>query len=107
MEIAMLSALQSRPRRGGLAATACVALIGATASAAHSNPPECPPPFGTWTLEEGLVRYAGFYTEEEIRAGFAGVDRNGNGVICSSIRPADDRFYPLQIVVDDHVRDEP
>jgi hypothetical protein len=76
------------------------ALIPASASAA---PPACPTAFGTWTLEEGLVRYAGFYTEEELRAGFAEIDRNGNGIICY-MRPADDRFYPQQNLIDDLIR---
>jgi hypothetical protein len=102
----LLSAVQSRPCRGVLAATACVALLGVTAAAAHSTPPQCPTPFGTWTLEEGLVRYAGFYTEEEIRSGFAALDRNGNGIICY-LRPADDREYPLQVLIDDLVLDQP
>jgi hypothetical protein len=104
MEVAMLSALHSpRPSRGVVAATACVVLLGATASAAQSAPnkaPECPPPFGTWTVEQGLVRYAGFYTEQEIRSGFAELDTNGNGIICF-MRPADDRFFPLQLLIDD------
>lgn len=99
-----LSALQSRPRRGALAATACVVLLGATASAAHAKSPQCPTAFGTWTVEEGLVRYAGYYTEEELRAGFAALDTNGNGVICY-MRPADDRAYPLQVLIDDLVQD--
>ena len=87
-----------------MAATACADLLGATASTAHSKPPQCPPPFGTWTVEQGLVRYAGYYTEEELRSGFAALDRNGNGIICY-FRPANDRFYPLQNFVDDHVLD--
>ena len=37
------------------------------------------------------MRYAGFYTEQEIRSNFAALDTNGNGIICF-IRPANDRF---------------
>ena len=100
----MLSSVRSqRPRRGVVATTACIALLGATGSAAQSSsggPPVCPPANDIWTLEDGLVRYAGYYTEEEIRAGFAVHDVNGNGILCNMIW-ANDRFYPLQLLFDD------
>lgn len=52
------------------------------------------------TLEQALVHYADDYSEEEIRAGFALHDKNGNGYFCYST-PAFDRFYPLVNYVDD------
>lgn len=100
----MLSSVRSqRPRRGVVATTACIALLGATASAAQASstaPPVCPPPNDIWTLEDGLVRYAGYLTEEEIRSGFAEHDVNGNGILCRMIL-AYDRFYPFQLLFDD------
>jgi len=33
-------------------------------------------------LEYVLQRYAGYYTEEEIRSNFAAHDVNGNGLLC-------------------------
>lgn len=100
----MLSSLrQSRPRRGLVAAAACAALLGATAPGAQSapnDPPVCPPAYTVQTLEDALVRYAGFQTEREIRSGFAEHDVNGNGIVRA--RPfARDRFFPLQLILDD------
>lgn len=104
MEVAMLSSVRSqRPRRGVVATTACIALLGATASAAQASPdaaPVCPDAYGIWTLEDGLVRYAGYLTEQEIRSGFAEHDANGNGILCNKIW-AHDRFYPFQLLLDD------
>ena len=100
----MLSSLRSpRPRLGVVATTACIALLGATASAAQASsngPPVCPASFGIWTLEQGLVRYAGYLTEQEIRDGFAAHYVNGNWIICNKIW-AHDRFYPFQQLIDD------
>ena len=96
---------QSRPSRGVVAGMACLALLGATASAAQSArngpPPVCPAAFTAQTLEDALVRYAGAFTEEEIRAGFASHDLNVNGIVCA--KPFQkDRFFPLQNLRDDH-----
>ena len=101
----MLSpARPSRSSRGAIVATACLALLGGTASTAQSDPvgpSVCPTPFTAQTLEDALVRYAGFYTEEEIRAGFAGRDRNVNGIVCG--KPFQkDRLFPLQNLRDDN-----
>ena len=100
----MLSSVRSqRPRRGVVATTACIALLGATAAAAQARsggPSVCPAAYGIWTLEDGLVRYAGYLTEQEIRDGFAEHDANGNGILCNKIW-AHDRFYPFQLLFDD------
>ena len=88
--------------RGFVAATACAVWLGAAAPAAQSagGPPVCPTPYAPQTLEENLVRYAGFYTEQEIRDGFASRDRNSNGIVCG--KPFQkDRYYPLQNIRDD------
>lgn len=57
------------------------------------------------TLEQALVRYAGYYTEEQIRAGFDDKDSNDNGYFCYRIDSVQqlDRFYPLVVffVLDD------
>ena len=56
------------------------------------------------TLDQAFVHYAGVYTEEEIRAGFAGHDKNGNGLICRKQPPPAQEggmFFPLQILKDD------
>ncbi len=47
------------------------------------------------TLEKALVHYAGHYTEEAIRTGFALHDINGNGYFCYKINPPDGRYLPL------------
>jgi hypothetical protein len=106
----MLSSLrQSRPRRGLVAATACVILLGASASGAQSAPSDpafCLPTFTAQTLQDALVRYAGFITDQEIRSGFAEHDVNGNGIVCG--RPyARDRFFPLQTILDDRTTQGP
>ena len=103
VEVAVLSFDRpSRSTRGVVAATACLVWLGAAASAAQSadGPPVCPDSYTAQTLEENLVRYAGFYTEQEIRDGFASRDRNGNGIVCG--KPFQkDRYYPLQNLRDD------
>ena len=56
------------------------------------------------TLDQALVHYAGFYTEAEIRAGFAGMDKNGNGLVCRTQPPPYEeggKHFPLQIIRDD------
>ena len=62
--------------------------------------PVCPAAFTAQTLDDALVRYAGAYTEEEIRDGFAFHDVDGNGIVCG--KPFQkDRYYPLQNLRDD------
>jgi len=78
-------------------------LLGATASTAQSaatGPPVCPTAYHVFTLEEALVRYAPFATEQEIRSGFANFDANGNGFACSKLF-VNDRFFPEQLGIDD------
>jgi hypothetical protein len=69
------------------------------------GPPTCPPGYdlSPMTLDQALVLYAGYFTEEEIRAGFAGHDANGNGIVCRKHPPAFDleRFLPLNLLIDD------
>jgi hypothetical protein len=82
----------------------CAALLGVTAASAQSDPsgpPVCGVGwYGTMTFEDALVRYAGYYTEQEIIDGFAARDVNGNGFVCVN-RPAFDRNAPLQFILDD------
>jgi hypothetical protein len=47
------------------------------------------------------VRYAGVFTEQEIMAGFASVDVNGNGVVCGKPFSPGDKKFPLQQLHDD------
>ena len=84
-----------------MAATACAALLGSSASAqsASNGPPVCPLGFSAQTHEDALVRSAGSYTEQEIRAGFAGHDVNANGVICAKPVRRWDKAFPLQRIV--------
>jgi hypothetical protein len=96
-------------KRSLLAALATLALVlGLSGPAAAANAkPVCPPGYfeGTITLDQALVHYAGFYTEEEIRAGFAGHDRNGNGLVCRKQPPPfKDKFFPLYLLIDDLAR---
>ena len=98
----MLSLTQrSRSIRFVVAATACVVWLGATASGAQaSNPAAVRPRIPLKTLDDALVRYAGAYTEQEIRDGFAFHDVDGNGIVCG--KPFQkDRYYPLQNLRDD------
>ena len=46
------------------------------------------------TLADALVRYAGYYTVDEILTGFAAHDVNSNGFWCFKLAP-DDRYFPL------------
>jgi hypothetical protein len=89
------------PPRGCLiAASALVALVG-TPAATPADPPTCHPGFPlVMTLSDALVRYDGYYTVEEIRAGFADHDKNGNGYWCYRLSP-DDKFFPLVFFRDD------
>ncbi len=51
------------------------------------GPPACPLGFDyTMTLDQALVRYAGYVPEEQIREVFANYDKNGNGFVCYDIR---------------------
>ena len=96
----MSLAQPSRSIRFAVAATACVVWVGATASGAQAANPVCPAAFTAQTLDDALVRYAGAYTEQEIRDGFAFHDVDGNGIVCG--KPFQkDRYYPLQNLRDD------
>ena len=102
----MLSSVRpSRPCRGLVVATTCAALLGATASVAQSTPngpPICQPGATLQDLEYVLQRYAGYYTEEEIRSNFAALDVNGNGLLCG--KPfAHEQHFPLQQIHDDRI----
>ena len=110
----MLSSVRpSRPCRKLVVATTCAALLGATASAAQSTPngppdstpngpPICQPGATLQDLDYILQRYAGYYTEQEIRSGFAANDVNGNGLICG--KPfAHEQHFPLQQIHDDRI----
>ena len=48
------------------------------------------------------MRLSGFLTEDQIRAGFASQDRNGNGIVCDKRPPPfEDKFFPVELIVDD------
>ena len=87
------------------AATVALAMGSATSATAEARPGPTGPPMncpagmqGKMTLEQALVRYAGYYTEEQIRAAFDDHDVNDNGYFCYRIDPMHlDRFYPLVI----------
>ena len=49
------------------------------------------------TLEQALVRYAGYFTEERIRAGFDLRDSNDNGYFCYRLADPTDIHYPLVV----------
>ena len=93
------AATPTMTRRAGPLFAACVLVMGFASSARAQQspgPPACPPGFPlTMTLDHALVRYAGYYTEEFIRTGFALHDINGNGYWCYKINPPDDRHFPL------------
>jgi hypothetical protein len=89
-----------------LAATVSLVMGSATSAGAEPGPgPTGPPmdcPHGLpykMTLEYALVRYAGYYTGEQIRAGFDGHDANDNGYACYHKDPpaAEAIFYPLVV----------
>lgn len=74
-----------------LGASVAVVMGSATSAAADPEPgpgPTQPPmecPYGLplqMTVAEALVHYAGSFTEEQIRAGFALKDSNENGYFC-------------------------
>jgi hypothetical protein len=53
-------------------------------------------------LEYILQRYAGYYTEQEIRSNFAAHDVNGNGLLCG--KPfAHEQHFPRQQIHDDRI----
>ena len=85
-----------------LAASAVFVVSANPARAAEPpGPPSCPPGLPhTMTLEQALERYAGYFTEEQIRASFAENDLNGNGYGCYRT-PAFGRFDPFVVFIDD------
>jgi hypothetical protein len=93
---AMLSL--SRAGRGLVVATATLVILTAPALATPSAPPNlpaCPGGFPyVMTLPDALARYAGYYTVEEIYAGFALHDKNGHGFWCYKLHP-DEGNYPF------------
>jgi hypothetical protein len=92
--------------RYGLVA-ACVVLLvltASTASADPTKPPACPDSFRAQTVEDALVRLAGVLPEEQIRAGFASIDANGNGITCGKTFSPQDKKFPFQNVHDDQAK---
>ena len=90
-----------RPFRALVTTAACIAVLtGSAASARAQGQPLCPGGYEEMTLDYALVRYAGSFTPEEIAAGFAWHDVNGNGIVCRKV-PGPDPFYPLQVLLDD------
>ena len=89
-----------RNRRVMLAALAIA--LGLAPGAAHATPRDSLGPGGydVMTLEDALVRYAGFFTPDEIAAGFDWHDVNDNGIVCRKV-PGPDPFYPFQVLLDD------
>jgi hypothetical protein len=54
------------------------------------------------TVDQALVFYGGFFTEDEIREAFAGHDLNGNGIVCRKHPPAFDMaIAPVNLLIDD------
>jgi hypothetical protein len=76
--------------------------LALTTGAAHAAPTDilCPGGYDVMTLDYALVRYAGFFTPEEIAAGFDWHDVNDNGIVCRKV-PGPDPFYPFQVLLDD------
>jgi hypothetical protein len=82
-----------RSRCAFLATATCTALLGITPSVAAGDPvqqPTCPPGYelGALTFEDVVQLYAGLYTEEQLAPVFAGLDVNGNGLLCFKQPPA-------------------
>ena len=100
--------MRTASTRGAAIVTATVAMVIGSAASAAAEPgpgPTRPPmdcPHGLphkMTLEYALERYAGYYTEEQIRAGFDRNDSNDNGYYCYRLDPpaAAELFYPLVV----------
>ena len=90
-------------RAGHAILVSLAAALTLTAGAAHAGPegqPLCPGGYDVMTLEYALVRYAGYFTPDEIAAGFDWHDVNDNGIVCRKV-PGPDPFYPLQVLMDD------
>ena len=90
-------------RRLVAATTACVALLAGTAGSAQASTQGerlCPGGYTVMTLEYALVRYAGYFTPDEIATGFDWHDVNDNGIVCRKV-PGPDPFYPFQVLLDD------
>jgi len=84
-----------------MAAVLTVAVVGGMISADSAvagepvGPPACPVgQSSTMTLDQALVRYAGYVPEEQIREAFADYDENGNGFVCYHI-PGIYNYYPF------------
>ena len=92
----MLSSVRpSRPCRGLVVVTTCAALLGATASVAQSTPngpPICQPGATLQDLEYVLQRYAGYYTEEEIRSNLPRLMSTATGSCAASPSPMNGTF---------------
>jgi len=82
-----------KSRRTVATLSVCAALLTATASTASGAPNEplgCPTGFGPALTVEQAIQLplfqegieAGLFTEADLRAGFAGFDFNGNGLLC-------------------------
>ena len=71
--------------------------VPAVAGAAPAAQRICPGGYGLpQTLQDIFVRYGGSYTREQMIAGFAEHDRNGNGFICAKPISSHDKIFPLQ-----------
>ena len=79
---------------------AAFALTAAAAHATPNGPPLCPGGYEPMTLEDAFVRYAGYFSPDEIAAGFDWHDVNDNGIVCRKV-PGPDPFYPFQVLLDD------
>jgi len=93
--------------RCGLVAATCLVLLGSTASAAQSEPvkpPGCPHGFTAQTVEDAIVRLAGVVSEEDVRAAYAEIDVNGNGVTCVKPFSSHDKRAPFLHVRDDQAK---
>lgn len=87
-----------RLRVAAIAIAACVGGVTPLGSAVASEPvgpPDCPVGFPyTMTLDQALIRYAGYVPEANLREAFAGYDKNSNGYACYKI-PGIYTYYPF------------